>query len=140
MQMCEGVWRTRCGQRLYITEREPVHGQRWTDGLRIYSDDGSWALDGHETIEDLVEYIGPLPDKSQQNQTAEIERLKAEWQREFTAAQQLRSKVAQLDLRLEEVQDELRELQEGREATERHCEGARSAFLAVIKTLTGVRS
>ena len=137
VQMCEGVWRTRCGQRLYITEREPVHGQRWTDGLRIYSDDGSWALDGHETIEDLVEYIGPFP---QPDQSAEIERLRADWQREFTAAQQLRSKVAQLDLRLEEVQDELRELQEGREATERHCEGARSAFLAVIKTLTGVRS
>ena len=137
VQMCEGVWRNRSGQRLYITEREPVHGQRWTDGLRIYSDDGSWALDGHETIEDLVEYIGPFP---QPDQSAEIERLRADWQREFTAAQQLRSKVAQLDLRLEEVQDELRELQEGREATERHCEGARSAFLAVIKTLTGVRS
>ena len=65
VQICEGVWRNRCGQRLYITEREPLHGQRWTDGLRIYSDDGSWPLDGQQTSECLVEYIGPLPDSSQ---------------------------------------------------------------------------
>ena len=113
VQMCEGVWRTRCGQRLYITEREPVHGQRWTDGLRIYSDDGSWALDGHETIEDLVEYIGPLP---QQDQTAEIERLKAELEQSQGVRKSLSAKIERLQTELRgyaaDSHRQLRNLQE----------------------------
>jgi len=186
-QTCEGVWRNRCGQRLYITEREPLHGQRWTDGLRIYSDDGSWALDGHETTEDLVEYIGPLPDQSQRapvsrpaetesttavaggvsedpgriiydleerlkaqnatiigqtaeidrlkgEKTAEINKLKAEWRTEFTAAQQLRSEVAQLERLLDEARENLRDQEAAARAFDHHCEGMKAAYLAVIKT------
>ena len=138
IQACEGVWRQNCGRCVAVMSCEPREGgQRWADGVLYYADNGTVTFHEGGCAVDLVEYIGPFP---QPDQSAEIERLRADWQREFTAAQQLRSKVAQLDLRLEEVQDELRELQEGREATERHCEGARSAFLAVIKTLAGVRS
>jgi len=72
VQLCEGIWQNGMGERLYITERSPVRGQRWTDGLRRYSDDGSWALDGQDTNENLVEHIRPFP---QPDQSAEIERL-----------------------------------------------------------------
>lgn len=140
VQICEGIWRNRCGQRLYITERKPVHGQRWTDGLRIYSDDGTWVLDGHETAEDLVEFVRPLPDSSQPDQSAEIDRLKAEWQSEFTAAQQLRSEVAQLERLLDDARDNLRVLEADGTAMDHHCEGMKAAYLAVIKTLTGGRA
>ena len=205
VQICEGIWENRIGQRLYITEREPVRGQRWTDGLRIYSDDGSWPLDGHETTEDLVEYIGPLPYSSQRapvsrpaetdsttavaagvsedpgriiynleqrlaaetkrteqaqeqlaqrhqtinDQTAEIDRLKGEWQTEFSAAQQLRSENEWLKEEIERLKAELRgyaaeshrqlrTLQQSHDsatATLRaEQRGAQQAYLAAIKT------
>jgi len=73
-------------------------------------------------------------------QTAEIDRLRAEWLTEFTAAQQLRSEVAQLEQLLDDARDNLRVLEADGTAMDHHCEGAKSAFLAVIKTLTGVRS
>jgi predicted RNase H-like nuclease (RuvC/YqgF family) len=208
-----------------------VHGQRWTDGLLTYSDDGSWAHDGHETTEDLVEYIGPLPGSSQRapvsrpaetesttavegsvsedpgriihnleqrleaaknrnrhaqeqlaqrhqtindqtaeidrlrtelqqtqawrtaatdahsqsealriEQATEIERLKAEWQSEFTAAQQLRSQVEQLELLLDDARENLRSLEADGTAMDHHCEGMKAAFLAVIKTFVEMRS
>ena len=203
IQVCEGVWENRIGQRLYITEREPVRGQRWTDGLRIYSDDGSWPLDGHQTSECLVEYIGPLPDSSQRapvsrpaetesttavaggvsddpgriiyeleerlkaanseinrlrielqetyagwsgsnsalaEQTVEINKLKAEWQTEFTAAQQLRSEIAQLERLLDDARENLRDQEAAARAFDHHCEGMKAAFLAVIKTFVEMRS
>ena len=74
IQVCEGIWRTRCGQRVVVTQCEPVDGQRWTDGVRRYSDDGRYYLSDRGAGEDLVAFVGPLPDKSQQDQTAEIER------------------------------------------------------------------
>ena len=129
VQACEGVWLNRCGQRLYITEREPVRGQRWTDGLRIYSDDGSWHLNRQHTSEDLVEFVGPLPDKSQGDQTAEIDRLRADnnW---------LQAEVEGL---LDNSREALRELQEDHTAMDHRAEGARLAFLDVIKTLLEMR-
>jgi predicted nucleic acid-binding Zn-ribbon protein len=157
-----------------------LHGQRWTDGLRIYSDDGSWALDGHETTEDLVEYIGPLPDSSRRapvsrsaetesttaryistnealdEKTAEIDRLRIElqetyagWsgsnsalaeQTEFTAAQQLRSEVQQLERLLDDAREELQQLQADQAADEQHSEGERAAYLGMIKALWEMRS
>ena len=196
VQICEGIWENRVGQRLYITWREPVHGQQWTDGLRIYSNDGSWAHDGNETTEDLVEFVRPLPDSSQRapvsrpaetesttavaggvsedpgriiyeheqqleaaknrnrqalsqlaerdktinEKTAEIDRLKAEWQSEFTAAQQLRSEVAQLERLLDEAREKLRYQEAAAIAFDHHCEGMKAAFLATITALAGVRS
>jgi len=72
-------------------------------------------------------------------QTVEINKLKAEWQTEFTAAQQLRSEVAQLELLLDDARENLRELREDRQAVESHCEGMKAAFLATIKTLWEMR-
>jgi len=83
------------------------------------------------------------------DQTAENERLQAEWQSEFTAAQQLRSEGDQLRAEIERLQAELRGY-----AAESHRQlrtlqashdsatatlraeqrGAQAAFLAAIKT------
>lgn len=101
VQVCEGIWWSRCGQRVAVTQCDLVDGQRWTDGTHRYSDDGSFCGD-RESPNDLVSFVLPLPDKSQPDQSAEIDRLRAEctdaieqlqakWQSEFTASQQLRS-------------------------------------------------
>jgi chromosome segregation ATPase len=73
-------------------------------------------------------------------QSAEIERLKAEWQTEFSAAQQLRSEVAQLKLLLDEAREELQQLQADQAADEQHSEGERAAYLGMIKALWEMRS
>jgi hypothetical protein len=73
-------------------------------------------------------------------QATKIEQLQAEWRTEFTAAQQLRSEVAQLEQLLDEARDNLRALEADGTAMDHHCEGMKAAFLAVIKTLTGVRA
>ena len=73
-------------------------------------------------------------------QTAEINKLKAEWQSEFTAAQQLRSEVQQLERLLDEAREKLRYQEAAARAFDHHCEGMKAAFLATIKTLTGVQS
>ena len=67
VQICEGVWRNRSGQRLVITQCKPDDdGQRWTDGDQRYSDDGSfYGRYGGESEQDLVEYFRSLPDSSQ---------------------------------------------------------------------------
>ena len=176
VQICEGVWRNRCGQRLVIIRCDPVDGQQWTDGDQRYSDNGSfYGCYGGESESDLVAFVGLLPvsrpaategtaavaggvsddpgriiyeleDRLKAasaiiiGQTAEIDRLRAEWRSEFTAAQQLRSEVAQLERLLDEARDNLRVLEADGTAMDHHCEGMKSAFLAVIKTLTGVRA
>jgi hypothetical protein len=135
--MCEGVWRNRLGQRLLITQCEPDHEQQWTDGDQRYSDNGSFfGRYGGQSCEDLVEYIGPFP---QPGQSAEIDRLKAEWQAQFPAAPQPRSEVQQLEDLLDNSRENLRELQRDHTAMDNRAEGARSAFLAVIKTLWEMR-
>jgi len=67
-------------------------------------------------------------------QATEIQRLKAEWKSEFTAAQQLRSEVQQLELLLDDARENLRSLEADGTAMDHHCEGMKAAFLAVIKT------
>jgi len=137
VQICEGIWRNRCKQRLLITQCEPDHGQQWTDGVQLYSDDGLFWGGAVKSPHDLVEYIGPFPVP---DQTAEIDRLRTEWQTEFTAAQQLRSQVEQLERLLDDARDNLRVLEADGTAMDHHCEGMKAAFLAVIKTLTGGRA
>jgi len=73
-------------------------------------------------------------------QATEIERLKAEWRSEFTAAQQLRSEVQQLELLLGEAREELQQLQADQAADEQHSEGERAAYLGIIKALWEMRS
>ena len=104
------------------------------------------------------------------DQTAENERLQAEWQAEFAAAQKLRSEgdrlqaeierlrtellqsearntadaeaaeyAARLEGLLDNTRDALRDLQEDHTAMDHRAEGARSAYLGVIKTLWEMR-
>ena len=189
VQMCEGIWRTWCGQRVVVTECDPVDGQRWTDGAHHYSDNGSFWGEGRESPNDLVSFVGLLPDKSQrapvsrpaetesttavaggvsedpgriiynleqrlaavikQNEqaeryvsdaneainekTAEIARLQAERQTEFTAAQQLRSENESLTVRLQRAEMVAAEALQKWETTEQVC-------LRIITALAGVRS
>jgi len=66
VQICEGVWRNRTGQRVFVTQCEPVDGQRWTDGNIHYSDNGSfYSRYSGESENDLVEHLGPFPGSSQ---------------------------------------------------------------------------
>jgi chromosome segregation ATPase len=74
------------------------------------------------------------------NQSAEIDKLKAEWRSEFTAAQQLRSEVAQLERLLDEAREELQQLQADHAADEQHSEGERAAYLGMIKALWEMRA
>jgi len=175
VQICEGIWRNRSNQRLMITRSEPIDGQQWTDGAECYSDDGTYDAILGEGDQDLVAFVGLLPDSLPARtdtttavagsvsedpgriiynleeklkaanatiigQTAEIDRLQAEWQTEFAAAQQLRSEVAQLERLLDESREKLRYQEAAAIAFDHHCEGMKAAFLATIKTLTGVQS
>jgi chromosome segregation ATPase len=116
------------------------------------------------SVVDLVECIRPFP---QPDQTAEIERLKTEWQvefaaaqqlrfengqlkaeiarlqtewqTEFSAAQQLRSEVQQLERLLDEAREELQQLQADQAADEQHSEGERAAYVGMIKALWEMR-
>ena len=72
-------------------------------------------------------------------QTAKSDRLQAEWQSEFTAAQQLRSQVEQLEGLNYRSSEALRELQEDHTAMDHRAEGARLAFMDVIKALWEMR-
>ena len=66
VQICEGVWRNRSGQRLVITQCKPDDdGQQWTDGVEFYSDDGTYDVILGEGDQDLVSFVGLLPDMSQ---------------------------------------------------------------------------
>jgi hypothetical protein len=149
-----------------IIRCDPVDGQQWTDGLQHYSDDGMYCVNNRG--QDLVVFVGPLPDKSHPGQQAEIdrlrielqetyagwsgsnsalaeqateiERLQAEWRSEFNAAQQLRCEVQQLELLLDDARDNLRDLEAAARAFDHHCEGMKAAYLAVIKTFVEARS
>jgi chromosome segregation ATPase len=61
-----------------VTRCELVDGQQWTDGGHHYSDDGSFWGGGRESSNDLVAFVGLLPDNPQPDQSAEIERLRTE--------------------------------------------------------------
>jgi len=171
VQICEGAWRNRRGQRVLVTHGQSVGGQQWTDGVYHFGDDGS-SVAGRESPEDLVRFIAPLVTVAQTEsttavaggvsedpgriiheleerlktanatiigQTSEIDRLKAEWQAEFTVAQQLRSEVAQLERLLDDARGNLRVLEADGTTMDHHCEGQKAAFLAVIKTLWEMR-
>lgn len=80
--MREGIWRTRCGQRVVVTRCESDDGRQWTDGADYYSYDGSiWGDERARSRHDLVEYIGMYPPpKPPSDKTFEIERLQRELQ------------------------------------------------------------
>ncbi len=143
---------------------------------------GGVSDDPGRIIYDLEERLAAETERTEQAQryistnellnekTAEIDRLRAEWQAEFTAAQQLRSEVDRLQTEIERLRAELqqseirntadaeaaeytarleglldntrenlRDLQEDHTALDNRAEGARSAYLDVIKTLWEMR-
>ena len=168
VQVCEGIWRQNCGRYVAVMSCEPRScGQRWTDGVVYYADNGTVTAYPEGCAVDLEQYIGPFP---QPDQAAENERLQVEWRTEFTAAQQLRSENERLQAEIERLRGELlqsearntadadaaeyaarleglldnsrealRDLQEDHTAMDHRAEGARSAFLDVIKTLWEMR-
>jgi len=86
--------------------------------------------DANETINHQAAEI----DRLRAEGAAAIERLQTEWQSEFTAAQQLRSEVAQLERLLDDARENLRDQEAAARAFDHHCEGMKAAYLAVIKT------
>ena len=128
IQVCEGIWRNRSGQRLYITQCEPDDdGQQWTDGAEFYLDDGTYDAILGEGDQDLVEYIGPLPQPDQTakielfrttltEQTAEIDRLRAELEQSQGVRKSLAAEIERLQTELRgyaaESHRQLRALQE----------------------------
>jgi len=121
------------GRIIYELKEQLKAANAMIDGLRTeLQQTQAWrtaATDAHSQVEAL-----------RIEQSTEIARLQAEWQTEFTAAQQLRSEVQQLERLLDDARENLRTLEADGTAMDHHCEGMKSAFLAVIKTLTGGRS
>ena len=168
VQICEGVWRNRTGQRVVITRCEPVGGQQWTDGCEFYSDDGRYYQSEREDSQDLVSFVGPLPDSSQRapvSRPAETEsttavaggvsddpgriiyeleeRLAAETKRTEQAQRYISDANEALNEKTTEIdrlRAKLQQAETDRTALEHHCESMQAAFLAVIKTMTGGRS
>jgi ElaB/YqjD/DUF883 family membrane-anchored ribosome-binding protein len=145
-------------------------GQRWTDGVVYYADNGTVTAYPEGSAVDLEEYIGLLPDKSQVDQTAKIELLRTTLTQQTAEIDRLRSEVdrlqaeierlrtellqsearntadaeaaeyaARLEMQLDNSRDALRDLQEDHTAMDNRAEGARLAYLAVIKALWEMR-
>ena len=140
VQACEGVFRQKCGRYVAVISCEPREGgQRWTDGVLYYADDGTVTFHEGGCAVDLVEYIGPLP---QQDQTAEIERLRTELEQSQGVRRSLAAEIERLQAELRgyaaESHRQLRTLQASHDsatATLRaEQRGAQQAYLAAIKT------
>jgi hypothetical protein len=120
-----------------IIRCDPVDGQQWTDGLQHYSDDGMYCVNNRG--QDLVVFVGPLP---QQDQTAEIERLRTELEQSQGVRRSLAAEIERLQAELRgyaaESHRQLRTLQQSHDsatATLRaEQRGAQQAYLAAIKT------
>jgi len=134
VQMCEGIWRNRTGQRVFVTQCEPVDGQRWTDGNRHYSDNGSfYSRYSGESENDLVSFVGLLPDSSQPDQAAKIELFRTTLTEQTAEIDRLRSENESLTVRLQRAEMVAAEALQKWETTEQVC-------LRIITALAGVRS
>ena len=104
VQICEGVWRNRSGQRLVITQCKPDDdGQQWTDGDQRYSDNGSfYGRYGGCSEQDLVEHLGPLLDSSQRAPVSRPAETESTTARYISTNEALNEKTAEIDrLRIE---------------------------------------
>ena len=161
VQLCEGIWRNLTGQRLVITQCEPVDGQRWTDGAHRYSDDGLFWGRVRLSANDLVAFVELLPDRPQPDQTAkidllrttlteqtaEIDRLRAELEQSQGVRKSLAAEIERLQTELRgyaaESHRQLRALQESHnkvtatlQAEQRgECEGFRIAISMILEAL-----
>ena len=134
IQVCKGIWRNRSGQRLYITQCEPDDdGQQWTDGAEFYLDDGTYDAILGEGDQDLVAFVGLLPDRPQQDQTAKIELLRTTLTEQTAEIDRLRAENESLTVRLQRAEMVAAEALQKWETTEQVC-------LRIITALAGVRS
>jgi len=102
VQICEGIWRNRCNQRLMITRCEPVGGQQWTDGIQRYSDDGKYSVMSGQSNQDLVAFVGLLPDNSQRAPVSRPAETESTTARYISTNEALNEKTAEIDrLRIE---------------------------------------
>ena len=150
--MCEGIWRNRLGQRLVITQCEPVAGQRWTDGMYHVGDDGRFSA--KESNLDLVEYLGPFPVPDQTakiellrttltQQTAEIDRLRTELEQSQGVRKSLAAEIERLQTELRgyaaDSHRQLRTLQESHnkvtETLQAEQRGEREGFRIAISMI-----
>lgn len=151
IQVCEGIWRTRCGQRVVVTQCEPVDGQRWTDGVRRYSDDGRYYLSDRGAGEDLVEFVRPLPESSQRapvSRPAETEsttavaggvsedpgRIIYQLEQRLEAAKERNSKalgrLSDANAEIERLKAELKIVERGRDLANADADHLRTEFTA----------
>jgi molecular chaperone GrpE (heat shock protein) len=99
VQICEGVWRNRSGQRLVITQcKRADDRQQWTDGDQRYSDNGSfYGCYGGCSEQDLVEHLGPLPDSSQRAPVSRPAETESTTARYISTNELLNEKTAEID-------------------------------------------
>lgn len=99
VQICEGVWRNRSGQRLVITQcKRADDGRQWTDGDQRYSDNGSfYGCYGGCSEQDLVEHLGPLPDSSQRAPVSRPAETESTTARYISTNELLNEKTAEID-------------------------------------------
>ena len=133
VQMCEGIWRNRTGQRVVITRREPVGGQQWTDGFECYSDNGRYYQSGREDGQDLVSFVGLLQDSSQPDQAAKIELFRTTLTEQTAEIDRLRAENESLTVRLQRAEVAAAEALQRWETTEQVC-------LRIITALAEARS
>ncbi len=124
VQLCEGVWRNRRGQRIVISRCDPVDGQQWTDGNMRYSDDGGfYGRYLSESENDLVAFVGLLPvsrpaetesttaryistNEALDEKTAEIDRLRIELQETYAGWSGSNSALAEQTVEINKLKAE----------------------------------
>jgi len=148
VQLREGIWRMRDGfvTTIYWMPETEGHEAHWGNYLGEWNADGKTSYTDADSVEDLVEYLGPIPttDWSAENERlqAEIERLRGELQQSEarnTADAEAAEYAARLEGLLDNSREALRELQEDHTEMDHRAEGARLAYLAVIKALWEMR-
>ena len=131
IQVCEGIWRQKCGRYVAVITCEPREGgQRWTDGVLFYADNGTVTFHEGGCAVDLVKYIGPLPVP---DQTAKIELLRTTLTQQTAEIDRLRSENESLTVRLQRAEMVAAEALQKWETTEQVC-------LKIITALAGVQS
>jgi hypothetical protein len=103
VQACEGVWRQKCGRYVAVICCEPREGgQRWTDGVLYYADNGTVTFHEGGCAVDLVEYIGPFPYSSQRAPVSRPAETESTTARYISTNEALDEKTAEIDrLRIE---------------------------------------
>jgi len=152
IQVCEGVFRQKCGRYVAVIACEPREGgQRWTDGIIHYFNDGTVTFAEGGSVVDLVEYIGPFPYSSQRapvSRPAETEsttavaggvsddpgRIIYELEQRLEAAKQRNSKalghLSDANAEIERLKAELKIAERGHDLANADADHLRAEFAA----------